>query len=55
LIAVGATIIASVGSTFAALGNAPVFSLALLAGIALMFWGFLRATRRSQPAPQSQG
>lgn len=51
-IAFGATIIAAVGSTFAAAGNFTVFSLALAAGIAVMFWGFLRASRPvAAPAP----
>jgi uncharacterized membrane protein (UPF0136 family) len=45
LIAVGATIIAGAGSTFAALGKLPLFSVSLLAGIAVMFWGFLRASK----------
>jgi hypothetical protein len=44
-IALGATVIAGVGSAFAAAGNAAVFSLSLLAGIATMFWGFVRASR----------
>jgi hypothetical protein len=46
LIAFGATVIAGFGSAFAALGNAAAFSIALLIGIAVMFWGFLRASRR---------
>jgi hypothetical protein len=45
LIVAGATITASAGSAFAALGNLPAFSLSLLAGVAVMFAGFLRATR----------
>jgi len=45
LIAIGATIIAGFGSTFAALGDLPLFSVSLLAGIAVMFLGFLRASR----------
>ncbi len=45
LIAAGATITAAAGSAFAALGNLPAFSLSLLAGVAVMFAGFLRATR----------
>jgi hypothetical protein len=49
LIAAGATITAAAGSAFAAIGNLPAFSLALLAGVAVMFVGFLRATR-SRPA-----
>lgn len=50
-IAIGATVIAGVGSAFAALGNLPVFSIALLVGIATMFWGFLRASKTATPAP----
>ena len=46
-IAVGATVIAGVGSAFAATGNAAAFSLSLLAGISTMFWGFVRASRTS--------
>jgi hypothetical protein len=45
LIAFGATITAAAGSTFAALGNLPLFSISLLAGVGVMFLGFLRATR----------
>ncbi len=55
-IAFGATIIAAVGSAFAAAGNFTVFSLALAAGIAVMFWGFLRASRPASagaPVPSS--
>ena len=44
-IAIGATVIAGVGSAFAAAGNAAVFSLSLLIGIVTMFWGFVRASR----------
>jgi hypothetical protein len=47
LIVLGATVTAIAGSTFAALGNAPGFSLALLVGVAVMFAGFVRATRRA--------
>jgi hypothetical protein len=43
-IAVGATIVAA-GSAFAATGNSTGFSLTLAAGIAVMFYGFLRASR----------
>jgi hypothetical protein len=50
LIVVGASITAVAGSAFAAVGNAPAFSLALLAGVAVMFWGFLRASRTPSPA-----
>lgn len=48
LIALGATVIAGFGSAFAALGELPWFSVSLLVGISVMFWGFLRASR--QPA-----
>ena len=57
LIAAGATITAAAGSAFAAVGNLPAFSLSLLAGVAVMFLGFRRATesrssteRRDLPA-----
>jgi hypothetical protein len=53
LIALGATVIAALGSAFAALGRLVPFSLALLAGVAVMFWGFLRASRRSSPRDRS--
>jgi len=49
-IAIGATVIAGVGSAFAATGNAPLFSVSLLAGIAAMFWGFRRASTRPPDA-----
>jgi hypothetical protein len=48
LVALGATITAAAGSAFAAVGNLLLFSLSLLAGVAVMFAGFWRATR-SQP------
>jgi hypothetical protein len=44
LIALGATIVAG-GATFAAYGNLPGFCLTLVAGITVMFVGFLRASR----------
>jgi hypothetical protein len=47
LIALGATITAVGGSAFAALGKLALFSVTLLAGIAVMFWGFLRASRQA--------
>jgi len=53
-IALGATVIAGLGSAFAALGKLPLFSISLLAGIAMMFWGFLRASRAATPAPVPQ-
>jgi hypothetical protein len=43
-------LIAGFGSAFAALGNLPGFSISLLAGISVMFLGFLRASR-PMPAP----
>jgi hypothetical protein len=48
LIALGASVVAGFGSAFAALGNLPAFSVSLLAGITLMFLGFLRASRPIQ-------
>jgi hypothetical protein len=51
LIAFGATIIAGFGSAFAALGDLAPFAISLLAGIAVMFIGFLRAARRRDRAP----
>jgi hypothetical protein len=51
LIALGATVIAGFGSTFAALGKLPLFSVSLLVGIAVMFWGFLRASRPTPSVP----
>lgn len=45
-IAAGATIVAA-GAAFAARGNLPGLSLTLTAGIAAMFWGFVRASRRA--------
>jgi hypothetical protein len=44
LIAFGATIVAG-GATFAAYGNLPGFCITLVAGIVVMFLGFLRASR----------
>ena len=49
-IALGATVIAGFGSAFAALGKLALFSIALAAGIAVMFLGFLRASRQSASA-----
>jgi hypothetical protein len=49
LVAAGATITAAAGSAFAAVGNLPAFSLSLLAGVAVMFLGFRRASE-SRPA-----
>ena len=50
-VAFGATIIAGFGSAFAALGYPVPFSISLLAGICVMFLGFLRAARRRDRAP----
>jgi amino acid permease len=50
LIAVGATIVAA-GSAFAATGVLLGFSLTIVAGICVMFAGFVRASRRA-PAPR---
>jgi hypothetical protein len=47
LIVAGASVTAVAGSAFAAVGNATAFSVALLVGVAVMFLGFLRATRVS--------
>lgn len=52
LIVLGATVIAGFGSAFAAAGQLAPFSVSLLIGIAVMFWGFLRASKpTSVPAP----
>ena len=50
LIAIGATIVAIGSGIGAGLDVVPVFSIGLLGGIAVMFWGFLRASR-TVPAP----
>lgn len=50
LIAIGATIVAIGSGVGAGLDVVPLFSISLLAGIAVMFWGFLRASR-SRPGP----
>jgi len=48
-IAMGATIVAIGSGIGAAFHVVPLFSVSLAAGIAVMFWGFLRASRRVQP------
>jgi hypothetical protein len=53
LIALGATVIAAFGSAFAAIGQLVPFSIALLGGVSVMFWGFLRASRTSSPRERS--
>ena len=50
LVAFGATVIAGFGSAFAALGYLAAFSAALVAGVAVMFAGFLRAGRPQRAA-----
>jgi hypothetical protein len=50
LVALGATVIAGFGSAFAALGYLAAFSAALVAGVAVMFAGFLRAGRPQHAA-----
>jgi len=49
-IAVGATIVAIGSGVGAGLDVVPVFSICLALGIAVMFWGFLRASRTSTAA-----
>jgi hypothetical protein len=51
LVAAGAWITAAAGSAFAALGYLRAFAIALLAGVAVMFAGFLRAT---EPRPSQR-
>ena len=47
LIAAGALVVAG-GAAFAAAGNFAGFSVTLAAGVAVMYWGFLTATRLRQ-------
>lgn len=49
-IAVGATIVAVGSFAGAGFNIVPLFSVCLAGGIAVMFWGFLRASRRAQAA-----
>jgi hypothetical protein len=51
-IAFGATIVAIGSGVGAGLGVVPVFSIGLAVGIAVMFWGFLRAVRPSPPGAE---
>jgi hypothetical protein len=44
-IAMGATIVAIGSGIGAAFDVVPLFSVSLAAGIAVMFWGFIQATR----------
>ena len=51
LVVLGATVVAA-GAAFAAAANFAGFSMTLAAGVAVMYWGFLTATkRRAPPAP----
>ncbi|MEP7060601.1 MAG: hypothetical protein ABI828_07700 [Actinomycetota bacterium] len=52
-IALGATVIAGFGSAFAATGQLAWFSISLAAGIAIMFLGFLRASRQRVSVPSA--
>jgi hypothetical protein len=52
-IAIGATVVAA-GSGFAATGNLVGFSLMITAGVAVMFWGFRRASRPSADRPPAR-
>jgi hypothetical protein len=51
LIAVGATIVFIGSGVGAGFGNFAVFSIGHAVGIAVMYWGFLTATRRRAPSP----
>jgi hypothetical protein len=53
-IAIGATVVAGGGSAFAAFGVPWGFALTLLAGISLMFWGFLLASGRAEERGPTQ-
>jgi hypothetical protein len=55
LVVAGASITAVAGSAFAAVGNLVAFSIALLAGVAVMFTGFLRATAPPRASAPSSG
>lgn len=51
LVVLGATVVAA-GAAFAAAANFAGFSVTLAVGVAVMYWGFLTATRRRMtPAP----
>ena len=50
LIAAGALVVAG-GAAFAAAANFAGFSLTLATGVAVMYWGFLTATRPAPPQP----
>ena len=50
-IAIGATIVAVGSGIGAGFNIVPLFSVGLAVGIAVMFWGFLRASGRARRAP----
>jgi hypothetical protein len=50
LIAAGATVVAIGSGVGAGFDVVPVFSIGLLAGIAIMFWGFVRVSGPPKPA-----
>jgi hypothetical protein len=50
-IALGATIVAIGSGIGAGFHIVPLFSVSLAAGVAVMYWGFLRATRAASPRP----
>ena len=50
LIALGALVVAG-GAAFAAAGSFAGFSVTLAAGVAVMYWGFLVASRRARRVP----
>jgi hypothetical protein len=52
-VAAGASVVAA-GSAFAAAGNLPGFSATITAGVAVMFWGFARASRTGSPPPRAE-
>lgn len=50
-IALGATIVAIGSGVGAGFHIVPLFSVSLAAGVAVMYWGFVRATRTVSPRP----
>jgi hypothetical protein len=53
-IALGATIVAIGSGVGAGFHIVPLFSVSLAAGIAVMYWGFARASRATAPRPLAQ-
>jgi hypothetical protein len=51
-IALGATIVAIGSGVGAGFHIVPLFSISLALGIAVMYWGFVRATRTASPHPR---